>query len=78
MGGRAFSYQAPLLWNKLPVNVSKFHKQTPFPLVRLGFKLSFLIKLIVRGVSCDSETPHSCAAIGLDHWVTAHDTPFLI
>ena len=21
MGGRAFSYQAPLLWNKLPVNV---------------------------------------------------------
>ena len=23
MGGRAFSYQAPLLWNKLPVNVGE-------------------------------------------------------
>ena len=23
MGGRAFSYQAPLLWNKLPVNVQE-------------------------------------------------------
>ena len=34
MGGRAFSYQAPLLWNQLPA-VSR--KQTPSLPVRLGY-----------------------------------------
>ena len=34
-------------------------KQTPFPLLRSGLKLSFLIKLIVRDGSGDPETSHS-------------------
>ena len=34
--------------------------------LRLGLKLSFLIKLIVRDGSGDPETCHSLAAIGLD------------
>jgi len=41
-------------------------KQTPFPLLRLGLKLSFLIKLIVRGGSGEFETSYSYAAICLN------------
>jgi len=45
MGGRAFSYQAPLLWNPLPVNVREADISL---LLRLDLKLSFIIKLIDR------------------------------
>ena len=34
-------------------------KQTPFPLLRLGLKFSFLIKLIVRDGSDDPETSYA-------------------
>uniref|UniRef100_A0A3Q3ILL8 Chemokine interleukin-8-like domain-containing protein n=1 Tax=Monopterus albus TaxID=43700 RepID=A0A3Q3ILL8_MONAL len=52
MGGRAFSYQAPLLWNQLPVLVQR---QTPSLPLRVDLRLSFLIKLIVRAGSGDPE-----------------------
>lgn len=42
MGGRAFSYQAPLLWNQLPVWV----QLTVSLLLRLALKPYFWIKLI--------------------------------
>ena len=61
MGGRAFSYQAPILWNQLPVNVTQW--QTPSLTLRLGLKLSFLIKLIVRDGSGDPDTSLCYAGI---------------
>jgi len=48
-------------------------KQTLFPTLRLSFKLSFLIKLIVRDGSGDPGNP----AIGQDCWGTSYVTPFL-
>ena len=39
MGGRAFSYQAPLLWNKLPVNVREADTLSTFK-IRLKTFLS--------------------------------------
>ena len=73
MGGRAFSYQAPLCVTSF---LFGFRKQTPSLPFRLGLKLSFLTKLIVRDGSRDPETTHSYAAIGLDYWRTSHDAPF--
>ena len=56
MGGRAFSYQAPLCGTSCEYTSGK---QTPSLTLRLCLKLSFLIKLIVRDGSGDSETSHS-------------------
>ena len=56
MGGRAFSYQAPLCGTSCQFG---FRKQTPSLPLRSGLKLSFLIKLIVRDGSGDPETSHS-------------------
>ena len=44
MGGRAFSYQAPLLWNQLPVWVQEADTLSTW---NIRLKTSFLIKLIV-------------------------------
>jgi len=63
MGGRAFSYQAPLCGTSCQFS---FRKQTPCLPLRLGLKISSLIKLIVRDGSGDPETSHSYAAIGPD------------
>ena len=56
MGGRAFSYQAPLCGTSCQFG---FRKQTPSLPLRLSLKLSFLRKLIVRDGSGDPETSHS-------------------
>jgi len=56
MGGRTFSYQAPLCGTSCQFMTGK---QTPSLPLRLGLKLSFLIKLIVRDGSGDPETSHS-------------------
>ena len=50
--------------------------QDSLPL-RLGSKLSFLRKFIVRDGSGDPETSHSYAAIDPDCWRTSHDAPLL-
>ena len=73
-GGRTFSYQAPLCGASCQFG---FRKQTPSLPLRLGLKLSFFTKFIVRGGSGDLETSHSYAAIGLDCWGTSHDAPLL-
>jgi len=41
-GGRAFSYRAPLLWNKLPINIRTSDTVTIF---KLGLKHTSLIRL---------------------------------
>jgi len=46
---------------------SGFRKQTHSLPLRLGVKLSLLIKLIVRDGSGDPEASHSYAAVGLDY-----------
>jgi len=74
MGGKAFSYQAPLSETSCQFG---FRKQTPSLPLRLGLKLSFLIKHIVSDGSGDPETSHSYAALGLDCWGTSHDAPLL-
>jgi len=71
MGGRAFSYQAPPLLNQMPVWV-----QEASLLLRLGLKLFFLIKLVVRDCSSDPETSLSYIAIGLDCLGTSYDVRF--
>ncbi|TWW55952.1 putative RNA-directed DNA polymerase from transposon X-element [Takifugu flavidus] len=38
MGGRAFSYQAPLLWNQLPVQTIKFPSLVDIPNIAAGFE----------------------------------------
>ena len=43
-GGRAFSSQVPLLWNHLP---DWFRGAEPSLRLRVGFKRSFVIKLLV-------------------------------
>jgi len=75
MGGRAFSYQAPLCGTSSQFG---FRRQTPSLPLRLGLGFSFFIKLIVRGGLGDSEILHSYAVIGLDYWGTSHDAPLLI
>ena len=49
MGGKAFNYQAPLLWNHLPDSV---RGADTLSTLRVGLKPSFLIKLIVRCLQC--------------------------
>ncbi|KAI3356438.1 hypothetical protein L3Q82_017656 [Scortum barcoo] len=61
LGGRAFSYQAPVLWNQLPVLGPK--RQTQCQCLRIDLKPSFLIKLIIR---VGSQAALSYAPIGLD------------
>ena len=68
-----FSYQAPLLWNQLPVYIQKAHTLSTFK-IRLK---TFLRKLIVRDGSGDSETFHSYAAIDLDCWGTSDDATLI-
>jgi len=68
------SHQAPLCGTSCQFG---FRKQTPSLPLRLGLKLSFLIKLIVRDGSDDPETSHSSAAINLDYWRTSCDAPLL-
>jgi len=48
MGARAFSYQAPLLWNQLPPSVWEADTVTSF---KSRLKLSSLTELIVRAES---------------------------
>ena len=50
---------------------------TSFLSLRLGLKLSFLMKLIARDASGDPQTSHRYAAIGLDCWGTSDDAPLL-
>ena len=51
-GARAFSYQAPLQWNQLPVVV----READTPHLKVGLRRSSLIKLIVRAGSGESWT----------------------
>ena len=47
--------------------------QTPSLRLRVGIKLSFLTKLIVRAGQARLGSALSYAAIGLDCWGTSHD-----
>jgi len=57
LGGRAFSYQAPLSGTSCHYMSGK---QTPSLTLGLGLKLSFVMKFIVKDGSGDPETSHSC------------------
>jgi len=69
MGGRAFSYQAPLLWNQLPVQIQEADTLSTF---KSRLKTFLFNKALVS---------YSYAAIGLDCWGTLpqmHWAPFLL
>jgi len=70
MGDRAFSYQAPLCGTSCQFG---FRNLTPSLTLRLGLKLSFLIKLIVRDGSGDQYTSLDYAPVDLDCWGTSRD-----
>ena len=72
MGGRAFSYQTPLLWNKLPINVREADTLSTFKTLLFDKAYSWL-----RDGSGDPETSHGYAAIALDCWGASSVTPFL-
>jgi len=74
MGGSAFSYQDPLCGTSCQYMSGK---QTPSLTLRIGLKLSFFTKLLIRGGSGDPETSHSYAVFGLHCWGTSYDTSFL-
>ena len=65
-------WEAPLLWNQLPVG---FGKQTVSLSLGLGLKLSFLIMFIVGDGSGEPEPSHSYPALGMDCWGNSHDAP---
>lgn len=60
-----FSFQAPLCGT---IAQFGFRRPTSFLLLRLGLKISFLIKLILRSGSGDPESSISQTAIDPDCW----------
>lgn len=58
------------VWKQLPVWVQETDTLST---LKISFKLSFLIKLIVRAGSGDPEPSLSYAAIGSGCWWTSHD-----
>ena len=63
-----------ILWNSCgTIFQIRSRVQTPSLCLRVGLKLSFLIKLIVRADQAHLGSALSYAAIGLDYWGTSHD-----
>uniref|UniRef100_A0AAZ1XD75 Ion transport domain-containing protein n=1 Tax=Oreochromis aureus TaxID=47969 RepID=A0AAZ1XD75_OREAU len=60
MGGRAFSFQAPLLWNQLPVWIQETDTISTF---KIRLQTFLLLKHIVRAGPGDPESSLSYAAI---------------